>query len=87
MRVLRTLVMAAALLAGQGARADDYPTRPITVVVPTGPGGGMEMVARLLAPRLEQKFRKPLVIENRPGAGTKSTQPPWRARRPTATRC
>ena len=41
------------------AWAQDYPNRPVTVVVPTGPGGGMEMVARLLAPRLEQKFGKP----------------------------
>ena len=42
----------------------------MTIVVPTGPGGGMEMVARLVAPKLEQRFGKPFVIENRPGAGT-----------------
>ena len=70
MILLGTLAVAAALLTVNGARAEDFPTRPITVVVPTGPGGGMEMVARLFAPRLEQKFGKPLVIENRPGAGT-----------------
>ena len=52
------------------ARAQDYPTRPVTIVVPTGPGGGMEMVARLLAPKLEQRLGKPFIIENRPGAGT-----------------
>ena len=52
MILLRTLAVAAALLAANGARAEDYPTRPITVVVPTGPGGGMEMVARLFAPKL-----------------------------------
>jgi tripartite-type tricarboxylate transporter receptor subunit TctC len=68
--VLRMLAVAAILLATQGAWAQDYPARPITVVVPTGPGGGMEMVARLFAPRLEQKLGKPMVIENRPGAGT-----------------
>ena len=42
----------------------------MTIVVPTGPGGGMEMVARLFAPKLEQRLGKPFVIENRPGAGT-----------------
>jgi tripartite-type tricarboxylate transporter receptor subunit TctC len=44
--------------------------RPVTIVVPTGPGGGMEMVARLVAPKLEERFGKPFIIENRPGAGT-----------------
>ena len=67
-RVFAALVAVA--LAALPARAQDYPTRPITIVVPTGPGGGMEMVARLLAPKLEQSLGKPLVIENRPGAGT-----------------
>jgi tripartite-type tricarboxylate transporter receptor subunit TctC len=52
------------------ASAQDYPTRPVTIVVPTGPGGGMEMVARLVGPKLEQRLGKPFVIENRPGAGT-----------------
>lgn len=67
-RVFAALVAAA--LVALPARAEDYPNRPITIVVPTGPGGGMEMVARLLAPKLEQSLGKPFVIENRPGAGT-----------------
>ena len=57
-------------LAAVSATAQDFPTRPITVVVPTGPGGGMEMVARLFGPKMEQRLGKPFVIENRPGAGT-----------------
>src|SRR5215475_3585234 len=52
------------------AVAEDYPTRPVAIVVPTGAGGSMDMVARLLARRLESRFGKPFVIENRPGAGT-----------------
>jgi tripartite-type tricarboxylate transporter receptor subunit TctC len=67
---LTILVVGLFLVFGVPAQAQDYPNRPVTVVVPTGPGGGMEMVARLLAPRLEQRFGKPFVIENRPGAGT-----------------
>jgi tripartite-type tricarboxylate transporter receptor subunit TctC len=72
MSVMRSAVLIAGLVAviGTAVRAQDYPTRPVTIVVPTGPGGSMEMVARLLAPRLEQHFGKPFVIENRPGAGT-----------------
>ena len=67
---LATLIVCLVLVVGAAAQAQDYPSRPVTVVVPTGPGGGMEMVARLLAPRLEQRLGKPFVIENRPGAGT-----------------
>ena len=67
---LTTLIVGLISVVGAPAQAQDYPSRPVTVVVPTGPGGGMEMVARLLAPRLEQRFGKPFVIENRPGAGT-----------------
>ena len=65
-----SLIASLVLTLGSAARAEDYPARPVTIVVPTGPGGSMEMVARLIAPRLEQHFGKPFVIENRPGAGT-----------------
>ncbi len=63
-------VASLAFAIATSAAAEDYPTRPVAIVVPTGPGGGMDMVARLLAPRLEQRFGKPFLIENRPGAGT-----------------
>ena len=88
MMIARAFTLIAGLLLATGApsRAQDYPTRPVTIVVPTGPGGGMEMVARLVAPKLEQRLGKPFVIENRPGAGTISAprRPP--VQRPTATR-
>src|SRR5256885_16977808 len=72
MAVARSVALIAGLVLAIGAQAhaQDYPTRPVTIVVPTGPGGGMEMVARLVAPKLEQRLGKPFVIENRPGAGT-----------------
>lgn len=60
----------AGVLLGAAAHGEEFPTHPVTVVVPTGPGGGMEMVARLFAPKMEQRLGKPFVIENRPGAGT-----------------
>ena len=52
------------------ARADDYPTRPVTIVVPFTPGGSTDMVARMLGQKLEQRLGKSFVVENRPGAGT-----------------
>ena len=72
MVVVGALAVAAglAIAGGTPVRAQDYPTHAVTIVVPTGPGGGMEMVARLFAPKLEQRLGKPFVIENRPGAGT-----------------
>jgi tripartite-type tricarboxylate transporter receptor subunit TctC len=61
--------LAAALIAQAPALAQDYPSRPITMIVPTGPGGGMELLARILTQRLEQRLGKPFVIENRAGGG------------------
>jgi tripartite-type tricarboxylate transporter receptor subunit TctC len=52
------------------ARAEDYPTRPVTLIVPYPPGGGIDVFARLLQNPLEQRLGKPIVVENRPGAGT-----------------
>jgi tripartite-type tricarboxylate transporter receptor subunit TctC len=64
------LAVGLAIIVATWAMADDYPAHPVTIVVPTGPGGAMDMVARLFASRLEAHLGKPFVIENRPGAGT-----------------
>jgi tripartite-type tricarboxylate transporter receptor subunit TctC len=50
--------------------ADDYPTRPVTFIVPFPPAGGTDILARLLAQELSEKLKQPFVIENKPGAGT-----------------
>src|SRR5262249_10101252 len=71
-QALRRCALAALLAsaaATQCARAQGYPARPVTLVVPFAPGGGTEVLARLLAQRLEQRLGKPIVIENKPGGG------------------
>ena len=63
------VVSAAALLAGTlDARAQEWPQRPIRVIVPFGPGGGADIIGRIIAQSLQEKLGQPVVIENRPGA-------------------
>ena len=57
-------------LAAPPARAQDYPTRPITIVVPFTPGGTTDILARMIGQRLEARLGKSFVIENKPGAGS-----------------
>ena len=65
-------IVLAALLAGPLTGlclAQDYPTRPIRIIVPFGAGGPADVTARLIANSLQDDFGQPIVIENRPGAG------------------
>jgi len=51
------------------ATAQDYPTRPITLIVPYPPGGGVDVMGRLIGQKLSMALNQQVVIENRPGAG------------------
>ena len=70
MRCLR-LVLAVLLAAGAfNAAADDYPSRPVKIVVPFAAGGPADVYARFLAQRMQEAMGQPFVIENRPGGGS-----------------
>ena len=60
-------VVAAVTSAGT-VRADDYPSRPITIIVPFPPGGSSDIVMRLVANKAAETLKQPIVIENRSGA-------------------
>ena len=68
-RLCLMLLAAAGLSLGQSANAQDYPTRPIRLVVPFGTGGATDSSARAIADRLGQRLGQPIIVDNRPGAG------------------
>lgn len=69
LRASAVLVAACGVLAGP-AFAQDYPAKPIRVIVPFPPGGGVDIVGRAWAEKLAQRLGQPTVVDNRPGAGT-----------------
>jgi tripartite-type tricarboxylate transporter receptor subunit TctC len=62
--------MAALILSAIPATAQDYPNRTVTIVAPAAPGGLYSLFARLIGAKLEQRFGKPFIVENRPGASS-----------------
>ncbi|SLN64006.1 Tripartite tricarboxylate transporter family receptor [Roseivivax jejudonensis] len=69
MRHLSLLTALAALVAAPALAQDDWPSEPITFVVPYSPGGGFDEYARAVAPEMERILGTEVVIENIPGAG------------------
>src|SRR5215813_2949966 len=65
------LALAATVIAGRAlGQPADYPSRPVTIIAPSAPGGLYSLFARILGSRLEQRLGKPFVVENRPGAAS-----------------
>lgn len=67
-RALAAGLIAAAAAFANGALAADWPARSVSIVVPYAPGGGTDIMARLIAQRLTEKYGKPFVVDNRGGA-------------------
>ena len=64
---MKRLALALAF-AASAAAAQNFPARPVRIVVPFPPGGGADALARLMAPKLTQTWQQPVVVENKPGA-------------------
>ena len=70
--VMSSYALICAALSFGSAAAQDWPTRPVKVVVPNGPGGVSDTLARLTSTRLAKMFGQPFVIDNRGGAEASS---------------
>lgn len=68
-RFVATGIALPMLCYGRLALADDYPSRPMTLIVPQAPGGGNDTIARIIAQKMTQSLGQQVIVENRPGAG------------------
>src|SRR4051812_1233277 len=67
MRILRTLVAGLALLLPASAPAQDFPTKPIKLIVPFPAGGPNDIIARVVGQRMSELFKQPVIVDNRGG--------------------
>ncbi len=63
------LTLAALMLAPMQSMAQDWPSKPIRMIVPFPPGGGTDIISRVIANKLAESLKQPIIVENKPGAG------------------
>ena len=69
-RISLAISIAVGLTGMTGVHAADYPDKPITVVVPYSPGGGVDIVTRIVTKAMSDDLKQPIIVDNRPGGGT-----------------
>ena len=68
-RLIHCATVVALAMIAMPVFAEDYPSRPVKIIVPFGAGGPADITARLLAQNLQDKLKQPFVVEDKPGAG------------------
>ncbi len=68
-RLIHCIAVVALAMIATPALAEDYPSRPVKIIVPFGAGGPADVTARVLAQNLQDKLKQPFVVEDKPGAG------------------
>ncbi|ODV42900.1 hypothetical protein AWV79_22515 [Cupriavidus sp. UYMMa02A] len=66
--LFRVLALVGFSAIAMGVKAQDYPSRPVRILVGFAAGGGVDTVARLYAAKLQEVLNAPIVVENKPGA-------------------
>jgi tripartite-type tricarboxylate transporter receptor subunit TctC len=64
----RVLLIACSVIVTASVRADEFPTRTVTIISPYQAGGTSDIIARVLAQKLQERWGKPVIVENRAGA-------------------